>query len=708
MDPTRQAWFDRARAHPVEGILAKRGFKLPLGSKNERKGPCPRCGGDDRFGLSISKQTFTCHQCGLKGAGGIDIIVGIGEAQTPSEAAQILEGPPPKPNGHDTSTGKWVHEGEWFYEDADGSPYLKVVRYRKPDGEKVYPQYHIIKDGQWAKGKPAGAKVPYRLPELLDADRTEPVFIVEGEKCADRLAKEGVAVTSASEGAGKWTSDLNEHFRDRIVWILPDADEPGRKHARRVAANLHGIAREVRIVEISGLNEGHDVFDFLEGGGTGNDLRDLGERVPLWQPPPNGEGISQGPDGLSENQRSHEQKSFVFDPQPYQFPDPAKIPRRAWLDPRKHYMRGVVGASIGAPGRLKSTNELAEFIGMAVGRDLFTEKPLECGALRVAYLNGEENQVELDRWVAAICRRYGIKREDCGDRLWVVSTRDTPIRLAVPGPGGAAVIAQEVVDELLKWCEACQIDVLGVDPLISFHRVRENDSGDMDTLCKEGFGRIAGEIRSVDLVAHTRKSGPGEINTTVDDWRGASSQLGAVRIARTFNFMTTAEAIQLGVEEKDRRLHVRIDDGKSNPGPAGAANWVKIEVENLPNGDVIAVATLWVPPDPFQNVSTADMRVARELAQTGEYRADVRSPKWFGWRLAEHLKVQIRYGGANSKLDLARIKAIIKTWLQNKVLEEEERVDENSKKRIHIIAGSFRPDAADTAEPVHEHEDALA
>ena len=230
----------------------------------------------------------------------------------------------------------------------------------------------------------------------------------------------------------------------------------------------------------------------------------------------------------------------------------------------------------------------------------------------------------------------------------------------------------------------------------------------MDILCKEAFGRIAGEIRSVDLVAHTRKSGPGEINTTVDDWRGASSQLGAVRIARTFNFMTTAEAIQLGVEEKQRRLHVRIDDGKSNPGPAGAANWVKIEVENLPNGDVIAVATLWVPPDPFQNVSAADMRVARELAQTGEYRADVRSPKWFGWRLAEHLKVRIIYGGANSKLDMARIKAIIKTWLQNNVLEEEEREDKGRKKRKYIVAGSFRPDPADTAEPKHEHEDELA
>jgi len=699
-------WVEKARAVPIASIA-------PPGLKRNGKefvGPCPRCGGEDRFWIDPIKGTFGCRKCSGKNgksAGGdvIDYAQFLLDCDFNSAVERLTGEPAPgKMNG---DAAPWVTEGEWIYRDADGNPYLKVVRYRKSDGTKSYPQYHR-ENGKWIKGKPAGPKIPYRLPELLDADRTEPVFIVEGEKCADRLAKEGVAVTSASEGAGKWTPDLNQHFADRIVWILPDADEPGRKHARRVAANLHGIVREVRIVEISGLNEGQDVFDFLEGGGTGNDLRDLGERVPLWQPPPNGEGISRGPDGLSENQRPDEQKSFVFDPQPYRFPDPASIPRRAWLDRRKHYMRGVVGASIGAPGRLKSTTELTECIGMAVGRDLFTGKPNECGALRVAYFNGEENQVELDRWVAAICKHYGIKCEDCGDRLWVVSTRDTPIRLAGPGPGGAAVVAQEVVDELLKWCDACQIDVLSFDPLISFHRVRETDNGDMDILCKEAFGRLAGEIRSVDLVAHTRKSAPGEINTTVDDWRGASSQLGAVRIARTFNFMTTAEAIQLGVEEKQRRLHVRIDDGKSNPGPAGAANWVKIEVENLPNGDVIAVATLWLPPDPFQNVSAADMRVARELAQTGEYRADVRSPKWFGWRLAEHLKVRIISGGANSKLDMARIKAIIKTWLQNNVLEEEEREDKGRKKRKYIVAGSFRPDPADTAEPKHEHEDELA
>ena len=65
-----------------------------------------------------------------------------------------------------------------------------------------------------------------------------------------------------------------------------------------------------------------------------------------------------------------------FDPEPYAFPDPATIPRRKYLFGR-HYIRGAVGATIGAPGRLKSTTVLTEFIGMACGRDLLTGESLE-------------------------------------------------------------------------------------------------------------------------------------------------------------------------------------------------------------------------------------------------------------------------------------------------------------------------------------------
>jgi hypothetical protein len=383
--------------------------------------------------------------------------------------------------------------------------------------------------------------------------------------------------------------------------------------------------------------------------------------------------------------------AFTFDLAPYVFPDPAMIPPREWLFGR-HYIRGAVSATIGAPGRLKSTTVLTEIVGMVVGRDLMTGEALASGPLRAAYFNGEEVQDELDRRVAAICQHFGLKPQDCGGRLWVRSTRDKPIRVAVRGPRGDAMVQVAVVTALTDWCDQRQIDAIGIDPLISFHAVRESDNGDMDLVCKEAFGTIAGKTRAVDLVHHPRKLAPGESNATVDDARGASSVLGAVRLARTFNFMNTAEAAQLGIAEDDRRRHVRIENGKNNPGPIGKAHWVRIEVENLANGDAVAVSSSWTPPNPFDGVSVDDLKLVQKLVTTGEFRADSRSPDWLGWWMAENLptlNIKTRHRDQpRNKAEVARLNSILKTWLKNNALEIETRTDDKSRKRDFFVAGA--------------------
>ena len=144
---------------------------------------------------------------------------------------------------------------EWIYFNEDGTPFQKVVRFDT--------QFHWS-NNQWHEGKPPGPKIPYRLPELIAAQLHTPIFITEGEKCADILVNLGYVATSASEGAGKWTPELNVWFKDRIVYILPDNDERGRRHAAQVAENLHDVAREVRIVELPGLGDDEEVEEWLE------------------------------------------------------------------------------------------------------------------------------------------------------------------------------------------------------------------------------------------------------------------------------------------------------------------------------------------------------------------------------------------------------------------------------------------------------------
>src|SRR5262249_35147926 len=156
---------------------------------------------------------------------------------------------------------------------------------------------------------------------------------------------------------------------------------------------------------------------------------------------------------------------------------------------------------------------------------------------------------------------------------------------------------------------------------------------------------------------------------SISDLRGTGAQEAALRIARVFNFMTTAEAAQLGIEEDDRRLHVRIEGGKGGPGPIAKANWIKIAVEPLPNGDDVVVAVAWKPENPFTKVAQGDLQVVQRVAQGGAFRTESQSPKWLGWWMAEnlpHLNIKTRYNdkprNKAGKAEVAKLNQILATW----------------------------------------------
>lgn len=166
------------------------------------------------------------------------------------------------------------------YRDESSELLFQAVRFdpksflqRKPDG-----------DGGWTYKLNGTRRVLYRLPELLEADPREEVYIVEGEKDADRLASLGLVATTNAGGAGKWRDEYSEHLRGRRVVVIPDNDEPGRNHSAQVAASLRGFAASVRLLELPGLPPKGDVSDWLNAGGTAERLRELAASVPEWQP----------------------------------------------------------------------------------------------------------------------------------------------------------------------------------------------------------------------------------------------------------------------------------------------------------------------------------------------------------------------------------------------------------------------------------------
>jgi phage/plasmid primase-like uncharacterized protein len=59
------AVIEQARAVPIKTELERRGIRLR--GRKQLAGPCPKCGGRDRFGVNTSKQVWICRICRVGG-----------------------------------------------------------------------------------------------------------------------------------------------------------------------------------------------------------------------------------------------------------------------------------------------------------------------------------------------------------------------------------------------------------------------------------------------------------------------------------------------------------------------------------------------------------------------------------------------------------------------------------------------------------------
>jgi putative DNA primase/helicase len=150
------------------------------------------------------------------------------------------------------------------YRDETGKLLYQVTRttpkgffMRRPDGKEGFKN-----------GLGDVPRVLYRLPELLKADRKQPVFIPEGEKDVDALRQLGLVATCNLGGAGKWRDEYSHWLSERDVAVLPDNDPQGEEHARKLVSSVLGVAASVKIVRLPSLPEKGDVSDWLIAGGT--------------------------------------------------------------------------------------------------------------------------------------------------------------------------------------------------------------------------------------------------------------------------------------------------------------------------------------------------------------------------------------------------------------------------------------------------------
>ena len=161
-----------------------------------RHGPCPGCGGTDRFRFDDldGKGTWFCSQgggtpaagdgfalivhCGLAddNAGALKLVTGILNA---SSGRPDRSGERSGPNGGNPSPKITKH----VYRFPEGKKHLIVHRTDREDGSKTF--WQEFKPGVWKK-PPGYLYIPYRLQAWAEA--TPPViYITEGEQCANAL-----------------------------------------------------------------------------------------------------------------------------------------------------------------------------------------------------------------------------------------------------------------------------------------------------------------------------------------------------------------------------------------------------------------------------------------------------------------------------------------------------------------------------------------
>lgn len=233
------------------------------GRDGEYHARCPFCGkdakgGQTHFSLFQNGQgmAYKCQVCG-EGGGLVKLAKHLGIETRQKERTYTT----------------------YDYTDEQGKLLYQSVRYEPGRGKSKKGFYQQLPNGQKRLG--SVRRVLYRLPDVLQAvERGETVYVVEGEKDADRLRSLGLCATCNVGGAGKWQMGYADALTGASVVILPDNDDPGERHAQDVGESLVNKAASVKILHLPNLPLKGDVSDWLTRGGTAEQLHALALAAP--------------------------------------------------------------------------------------------------------------------------------------------------------------------------------------------------------------------------------------------------------------------------------------------------------------------------------------------------------------------------------------------------------------------------------------------
>jgi putative DNA primase/helicase len=372
------------------------------------------------------------------------------------------------------------------YHDANGTLVYQACRW-EPGREgraKDFTQRRPDGNGGWIESMEGVERVPYRLPELLDAiDADRRIFIVEGEKDVDTLAELGYPATTNVGGAGNWKDSYSAYLKNADVVILPDNDEPGKRHAEKVAASLLAAGVRVRVLELPNLAEKGDVTDWLNAGNTLEALEEMIERTPNRQTD-------------AEKSRTRWKVSELWKRDDIMRPPPPVVPYLAWE-----------GRSTLLAAREKSgKSTLTSYVATQVSRGgIFLGERCRKGPVLI---------FGLDEYIGDTAQR--LQKFDCdGEAIEIVSalTADPETRLL------------EVKHHIEQQIEGMRPILVILDSLISYARGVVTDANDsvQNHSVVQGITNLAHELGVAIILIHHAKKEDGS-------YRDSSAIGGAVDI----------------------------------------------------------------------------------------------------------------------------------------------------------------------------------
>lgn len=456
------------------------------GTKSTKRGPCPKCGGTDRF--VVRRDNFYCNQC--KVGGDIFSLLEWLENMTFKEALTHLS----PTNGHHPPAAKLKATlnhgnplGEWLY----NAGRLKKIKFAASDGSKQFRWKHL-NGGGWEWGRNGARPDLYNEAALAGA---EVVYYTEGEKDADTLTRLGFVAISKPE-TGSSITDYAHLLADKTVYVLTDNDEAGAERGRTDAPILTEAGARVKVItpQIGGWDFAPkaDVTDLVEQLRKGpplmadrliaDILRSKVEAAPWFEPEP---------------------RPRVF--QPLSLPELFQRPPKPWLWPEL-IGSGDLVMIFGEAGTAKSFSVLDLIVSGSLGLP-FAGKFQPVRPLKIAYCAGEGLAGLRGRFMAAL-NRHGAGVEAPGIQVF----------LNVPQLFDEA--SEEHVNRFVSELSDQELDVVVIDTLhAAITGADENFSKDMGVILKAAK-QISKELKvTVILIHHANKTG---------GYRGSSALHGAM------------------------------------------------------------------------------------------------------------------------------------------------------------------------------------